>query len=75
MVSKKINRRFKTSIPHQKITTDTSEFKYYKIDENAKTIIKKAYLNPCLDMYNFIETGLSLNKNYTQMIKKMKSIK
>lgn len=48
----KINRRFKTSIPYQKITTDTSEFKYYKINENGKTTIKKAYLDPFLDMYN-----------------------
>ncbi|EBF5204891.1 hypothetical protein FH000_15375 [Listeria monocytogenes] len=24
-----IHRRFSTSIPHQKIPTDTSEFKYY----------------------------------------------
>ena len=26
----RIHRRFKTSIPHQKITTDTTEFKYYE---------------------------------------------
>ena len=28
----RIRRRFRTSIPHQKITTDTTEFKYYEID-------------------------------------------
>lgn len=27
----RINRRFNTHIPHQKITTDTSEFKYYEV--------------------------------------------
>lgn len=48
----KINRRFKTSIPHQKITTDTSEFKIYTTDKNGKLIIKKAYLDPFLDMFN-----------------------
>ena len=37
----RLNRRFSTPIPHQKITTDTTEFKYY---ENG--IQKKAYLNP-----------------------------
>ena len=26
----RINRRFNTSVPHQKITTDTTEFKYYE---------------------------------------------
>ncbi|WP_270997519.1 IS3 family transposase, partial [Listeria seeligeri] len=31
-----IHRRFYTSIPHQKVTTDTSEFKYYEHDKNKK---------------------------------------
>ncbi|QQK09108.1 IS3 family transposase [Miniphocaeibacter halophilus] len=30
----KLNRRFNTSIIHQKITTDATEFKYYKRDKN-----------------------------------------
>ncbi|WP_346729206.1 IS3 family transposase [Lederbergia citrea] len=47
-----VNRRFNTSIPHQKLTTDTSEFKYYTTDSNGKIIIKKAYLDPFLDMFN-----------------------
>ncbi|WP_367239321.1 IS3 family transposase [uncultured Megasphaera sp.] len=29
MAPNRIRRRFNTAIPHQKITTDTSEFKYY----------------------------------------------
>ena len=29
----RIRRRFDTHIPHQKITTDTSEFKYYEIED------------------------------------------
>jgi transposase InsO family protein len=48
----RIHRRFNTSIPHQKITTDTTEFKYYEIDEKGRMIIKKLYLDPFLDMYN-----------------------
>ncbi len=48
----RINRRFKTSIPHQKITTDTTEFKYYEIDSKGKMVIKKLYFDPFLDMYN-----------------------
>ena len=48
----KIHRRFHTTIPHQKITTDTTEFKYYEIDEKGRMIIKKLYLDPFLDMFN-----------------------
>jgi transposase InsO family protein len=28
----RLRRRFDTKIPHQKITTDTTEFKYYDVD-------------------------------------------
>src|SRR5699024_4642753 len=48
----RINRRFNTHIPYQKITTDTTEFKYYTKDKNKKPVIKKAYLDPYLDMFN-----------------------
>lgn len=48
----RIHRRFETSIPHQKITTDTSEFKIYPIDSNGRLTIKKAYFNPFLNMFN-----------------------
>lgn len=47
-----IHRRFDTNIPHQKMTTDTSEFRYYTADSKGNMIIKKAYLDPFLDMYN-----------------------
>ena len=52
IANNKINRRFTTSVPHQKITTDTTEFKIYNIDNNGKISIKKAYLDPFLDMFN-----------------------
>lgn len=48
----RINRRFDTSIPHQKITTDTSEFKYYEVDEKGNMSIKKLYLDPFMDLCN-----------------------
>ncbi|MFI3227526.1 MAG: IS3 family transposase, partial [Clostridia bacterium] len=48
----RVNRRFKTSIIHQKITTDTTEFKYYEVDNKGKMITKKMYLDPFLDMFN-----------------------
>lgn len=48
----RINRRFNTHIPHQKITTDTTEFKYYEVDEKGRMIIKKLYLDPFMDMCN-----------------------
>ena len=35
----RVNRRFNTCIPHQKITTDTSEFKYYEPDEKGRVRI------------------------------------
>lgn len=48
----RIKRRFNTSVVHQKITTDTSEFKYYEVDKSGNMQVKKLYLNPFLDMYN-----------------------
>lgn len=47
-----IHRRFYTSIPHQKLTTDTTEFKYFEKDINGSTKVSKLYLDPYLDMYN-----------------------
>lgn len=48
----RIHRRFYTSIPHQKITTDTTEFKYYEKQANGTIQIKKLYLNPFMDLFN-----------------------
>ena len=52
IASNRINRRFDTSIPHQKVTTDTTEFKYYEVDEKEKMNIKKLYLDPFMDLCN-----------------------
>ena len=48
----RIRRRFNTHIPHQKITTDTTEFKYYEIDSNGHMTMHKLYLDPFMDMCN-----------------------
>jgi putative transposase len=48
----RIHKRFDTKIPHQKITTDTTEFKYYEVDAKGRMIIKKLYLDPFMDMCN-----------------------
>ncbi|BAH08098.1 hypothetical protein CKR_3047 [Clostridium kluyveri NBRC 12016] len=59
----RLRRRFGTSIPYQKITTDTSEFKYYEVDEKGRMAIKKLYLDPFMDLYNreIISYGISQN--------------
>ena len=48
----RMNRRFNTCIPHQKITTDTTEFKYYETDDRGRVAIKKLYLDPFMDLWN-----------------------
>ncbi len=53
----KLHRRFSSTVPHQKITTDTTEFKYY---DNG--IQKKCYLNPFLDLFNNEVISYELSK-------------
>ena len=48
----RIHRRFHTHIPHQKITTDTTEFKYYEVDANGHMTMHKLYFDPFMDMCN-----------------------
>jgi transposase InsO family protein len=57
----RLRRRFDTQIPHQKITTDTTEFKYYDMDSKGHVIIKKLYLDPFMDLCNreIISYGIS----------------
>lgn len=58
----RIHRRLGTPIPHQKITTDTTEFKYYEIDDKDRIIIKKLYLDPFMDMCNGEIISYSVSK-------------
>lgn len=46
------HRRFNTPVPHQKTTTDTSEFKYFERNSNGGMSVGKLYLDPFLDMCN-----------------------
>lgn len=48
----RLRQRFSTHIPHQKITTDTTEFKYYEIDAKGRMTTHKLYLDPFMDMCN-----------------------
>ena len=58
----RIHRRFNTHIPHQKITTDTTEFKYYEVDEKGHMVIRKLYFDPFLDMCNSEILSYSISK-------------
>lgn len=67
----RIRRRFSTNIPHQKITTDTSEFKYYEVDAQGYKIMNKLYLDPFLDMFNgeIISYSISKHPSAKQILK------
>lgn len=71
MAPNRINRRFHTNIPHQKITTDTTEFKYYQVDEKGKMNIKKLYLDPFMDMCNseIVSFGISQRPSAESIMK------
>ena len=70
----RINRRFNTHIPHQKITTDTTEFKYYHVNAKGKMTIKKLYLDPFMDMCNseIISYGISQHPSAENIMKVLK---
>ncbi|MBC8581790.1 IS3 family transposase [Lachnospiraceae bacterium NSJ-12] len=67
----RIHRRFETHIPHQKITTDTSEFKYYEVDEKGRMVIKKLYLDPFMDLCNreIVSYGISKQPSAESIMK------
>ena len=52
VATNRIRRRFNTHIPHQKITTDTTEFKYYEVDAKGHMTMHKLYLYLFMDMCN-----------------------
>ena len=62
VASNRIRRRFHTPILHQKITTHTTEFKYYEVDAKGCMTIHKLYLNPFMDMCNGEILSFSINK-------------
>lgn len=58
----RLKRRFDTCIPHQKITTNTTEFKYFQTDSQGNIVAKKLYLDPFLDLYNREIISYSITK-------------
>lgn len=60
-----LKRRFKTSVPFQKVTTDTTEFKYFETDNQGVIRQKKAYLNPFMDLYNLEILSYRVSKSPT----------
>ena len=58
----RIHRRFQTHIPHQKVTTDTTEFKYYEVDAKGHMTMHKLYLDPFMDMCNGEILSYSIDK-------------
>lgn len=52
IASNRLKRRFMTSIPYQKITTDTTELKYYETNTSGQLQIKKIYLDSFMDLFN-----------------------
>ena len=58
----RLNRRFHTCIPHQKITTDTTEFKYYEVDGKGRMTIRKLYLDPFMDLWNLEILSYGISK-------------
>lgn len=61
----RIKRRFNTHIPHQKITTDTTEFKYYEVDVNGHITMHKLYLDPFMDMCNGEIVSFGIDNDYS----------
>lgn len=57
----RLARRFNANIVHQKITTDTTEFKYYEMNTQGSLVIKKLYFDPFMDLSNreIISYGIS----------------
>ncbi|PEA88285.1 hypothetical protein CON71_19825 [Bacillus thuringiensis] len=52
IAKKLVHRRFNTSVMHQKVTTDTTEFKYFETDSDGAIRQKNLYLDPFMDLYN-----------------------
>jgi len=61
----RIHRRFHTHILHQKIATDTTEFKYYEVDAKGHMTMQKLYLDPFMDMCNGEILSYSIDKRPT----------
>lgn len=61
----RMKQRFNTRIPHQKMTTDTTEFKYYEINEKGHVTMRKLYLDPFMDMCSGEIISFGIDKHPT----------
>jgi transposase InsO family protein len=70
----RIHRRFNTCVPHQKITTDTTEFKYYKVDDKGRMTIQKLYFDPFMDLFNseILSYGISTSPSAQNIMTALK---
>ena len=59
----RLRRQFNTYIPHQKITTDTTEFKYYEINAKGNITMHKVYSDSFMDMCNGEIISYGINKH------------
>lgn len=67
----RLNRRFYSTVLHQKIMTDTTEFKYWKVGKNGELVVGKLYLDPYMDAYNreIVSWRISKHPNMESMLK------
>jgi putative transposase len=75
VASNRLKRRFNTSVPHQKITTDTTEFKYYYMDQLGNTQTGRLYLDPYMDLFNseIISFQITKRPNGESMMEALKT--
>lgn len=70
----RLKRRFTSTIPHQKIVTDTTEFRYYDADDSGQLQLRKLYLDPFIDLFNMevVSYKISAQPNKTSMMAALK---
>lgn len=75
VAANRLKRRFNTSVPHQKITTDTTEFKYYYMDQLSNTQTGRLYLDPYMDLFNseIISFQITKRPNDESMMEALKA--
>ena len=60
----RIRRRFNTHIPHQKVTTDTTEFKYYEVDSKGHMTMRKLYKHPsAINVMNALDKAIEITSD------------
>lgn len=63
----RVSCKFITFISHQKITTVTTEFKYYEQNQTGNVQMKKLYLDSFMDMYNGEIISYKITKQFNRV--------